>query len=48
MKTRKAAKESEVAQMGKYDSKMQRIEIWVLGGVAVLVGLAYLISQVGS
>ena len=32
--------------MGKYDSKMQRIEIWVLAGVAALVGLAYLISQV--
>jgi hypothetical protein len=34
--------------MGKYDSKMQRIEIWVLAGVAVLVGLAYLASRLGS
>jgi hypothetical protein len=31
--------------MGKYDGKMQRIEVWVLTGVAALVGLAYLISQ---
>ena len=31
--------------MGKFDSRMQRIEMWVLAGVAVLVGLAYLFSR---
>jgi hypothetical protein len=32
--------------MGKLDNRMQRIEAWVLAGVAALVGLAYLISYV--
>ena len=31
--------------MGKFDSRMQRIEMWVLAGAAVLVGLAYLFSR---
>ena len=31
--------------MGKYDSKMQRIEVWVIAGAAALVGLAYLFSR---
>jgi hypothetical protein len=31
--------------MGRYDSKMQRIEVWVLFGAAVLVALAYVFSR---
>jgi hypothetical protein len=30
--------------MGKLDSRMQRIEVWVLAAFAVLIGVAYLVS----
>jgi hypothetical protein len=31
--------------MGKFDSRMQHIEAWVIAGAITLVGLAYVISR---
>jgi hypothetical protein len=30
--------------MGKLDSRVQRIEVWILAAIAVLMGVAYLMS----